>query len=87
MAGARTDPLRTRSEEHQLSRPTIRQAIELLIRMGFSTPARAGTLCTAQAARYFEVLSFSEDMRNRGLNRDKFSLILETVLPEKLPAC
>jgi len=58
-------------EQYNLSRPTIRQAIELLVRQGFLYRMHGrGTFVSPPKLQkgILELTSFSEDMRNRGLN-------------------
>jgi GntR family transcriptional regulator len=57
-------------EQYILSRPTIRQAIELLVRQGFLYRVHGkGTFVSPPKLQkgILELTSFSEDMRNRGL--------------------
>ena len=57
-------------EQYNLSRPTIRQAIELLVRQGFLYRVHGkGTFVSPPKLQkgILELTSFSEDMRNRGL--------------------
>jgi len=57
-------------EQYNLSRPTIRQAIELLVRQGYLYRVHGkGTFVSPPKLQkgILELTSFSEDMRNRGL--------------------
>ena len=57
-------------EQYNLSRPTIRQAIELLVRQGFLYRVHGkGTFVSPPKLQkgILELTSFSEDMRSRGL--------------------
>lgn len=57
-------------EQYNLSRPTIRQAIDLLVNQGYLYRLHGkGTFVSPPKLQkgIFELTSFSEDMRNRGL--------------------
>jgi GntR family transcriptional regulator len=57
-------------EQYNLSRPTIRQAIDLLERQGYLYRVHGrGTFVSPPKLQkgMLELTSFSEDMRNRGL--------------------
>ena len=78
---------RVLEEQFNLSRPTIRQAIELLIRMGFLYRQHGlGTFVSPPKLQkgILELTSFSEDMRSRGLEPGQVLMDFgETALPEK----
>ncbi len=71
-------------EQYNLSRPTIRQAIDLLERQGFLYRIHGkGTFVSPPKLQkgMLELTSFSEDMRNRGLEPGQQILDFGYVLP------
>jgi GntR family transcriptional regulator len=71
-------------EQYNLSRPTIRQAIDLLVRQGFLYRVHGkGTFVSPPKLQkgILELTSFSEDMRNRGLKPGQQILEFETIQP------
>jgi GntR family transcriptional regulator len=71
-------------DQYNLSRPTIRQAIELLVRQGFLYRVHGkGTFVSPPKLQkgILELTSFSEDMRNRGLKPGQVFLDFGFVAP------
>jgi GntR family transcriptional regulator len=71
-------------EQYNLSRPTIRQAIDLLVRQGFLYRVHGkGTFVSPPKLQkgILELTSFSEDMRNRGLEPGQVFLDFGFTLP------
>jgi len=71
-------------EQYNLSRPTIRQAIELLVRQGYLYRVHGkGTFVSPPKLQkgLLELTSFSEDMRNRGLKPGQIFLDFGMVDP------
>lgn len=71
-------------EQYNLSRPTIRQAIELLVRQGFLYRVHGkGTFVSPPKLQKgaLELTSFSEDMRNRGLKPGQKFLDFGFIVP------
>jgi GntR family transcriptional regulator len=71
-------------EQYNLSRPTIRQAIELLVRQGFLYRVHGkGTFVSPPKLQkgILELTSFSEDMRNRGLKPGQKFLDFGFIVP------
>jgi GntR family transcriptional regulator len=69
---------------YTVSRNTVRRAIELLEQQGFVISRRGkGTFVASKGSRYqlHKLVSFSEDMRSRGLKPDTRLLGLATVEP------
>lgn len=69
---------------YDLSRHTVRQAIEVLEQQGFVISRRGkGTFVASKGSRYelHKLVSFSEDMRQRGLKPDTRLLGLGQVAP------
>lgn len=76
-------------EQFNLSRPTIRQAIDLLERQGFVYRVHGrGTFVSPRKLQMGmqELTSFSEDMRSRGLEPGQQMLAFGLVLPSKKAA-
>jgi len=72
-------------ERYNLSRPTIRQAIDLLSRQGYLYRVHGkGTFVSPPKLQkgMLELTSFSEDMRNRGLKPGQRVLEFEYVEPD-----
>ncbi|MBP6086686.1 MAG: GntR family transcriptional regulator [Pelolinea sp.] len=72
-------------EQYNLSRPTIRQAIDVLERQGYLYRVHGrGTFVSPPKLQkgILELTSFSEDMRNRGLQPGQRILIFESVKAE-----
>jgi len=73
-------------QQYNLSRPTIRQAIELLSRQGYLYRVHGkGTFVSPPKLQkgMLELTSFSEDMRNRGLKPGQRILEFGYVKPDK----
>jgi GntR family transcriptional regulator len=69
---------------YSVSRPTIRQAIDLLVRQGFLYREHGrGTFVSPQKLQkgISELTSFSEDMRSRGIEPGQIVLELKMALP------
>ncbi|MCX6065888.1 MAG: GntR family transcriptional regulator [Chloroflexi bacterium] len=69
---------------YNVSRNTVRQAIEVLENQGFVTSRRGkGTFVASKGSRYelSKLVSFSEDMRQRGLKPDTRLLGLAQITP------
>jgi GntR family transcriptional regulator len=76
-------------EKFNLSRPTIRQAIDLLERQGFVYRVHGrGTFVSPHKLQMGtqELTSFSEDMRSRGLEPGQRFLAFEKITPPKKAA-
>lgn len=72
--------------QYKLSRPTIRQAIELLVRQGYLYRVQGkGTFVSPPKLQkgMLELTSFSEDMRSRGLKPGQRILDFGEVKPNK----
>lgn len=73
-------------QQYGLSRPTIRQAIDLLIAQGYLYRIHGkGTFVSPPKLQkgILELTSFSEDMRNRGLKPGQIFLEFGPILPPK----
>lgn len=73
-------------QQYNLSRPTIRQAIDLLITQGYLYRIHGkGTFVSPPKLQkgIFELTSFSEDMRNRGLEPGQIFLEFGLTTPPK----
>jgi len=73
-------------QQYNLSRPTIRQAIGLLIAQGYLYRMHGkGTFVSPPKLQkgILELTSFSEDMRNRGLEPGQIFLEFENIIPPK----
>ena len=71
-------------EQYNLSRPTIRQAIDLLVRQGYLYRMHGkGTFVSPPKLQkgILELTSFSEDMRNRGLKPGQIFLEFNLIDP------
>ena len=73
-------------QQYGLSRPTIRQAIDLLITQGYLYRIHGkGTFVSPPKLQkgILELTSFSEDMRNRGLKPGQIFLEFSSIIPPK----
>ena len=73
-------------EQYNLSRPTIRQAIDLLVRQGYVYRVHGrGTFVSPRKLQMStqDLTSFSEDMRSRGLTPGQRILTFEQITPPK----